>query len=103
MDGPTACLSFTFAVEKITGVSVDDENNTKYEVQWAPVWVSSCNLRGCEKLIKEFLQQQNVSDTTFDLIKEEPSDAQVQEKESNLFADLDLVNNESLKISSSFD
>ena len=39
MDAPSVCLSFTFAVEKITGVTVDDENNTKYEVQWASSWM----------------------------------------------------------------
>ena len=33
MNGPSAYLSFTFAVKKITGVTVDDENNTNYEVQ----------------------------------------------------------------------
>jgi len=76
MDSPSACLTFAFAVEKIVGISIDDENNTNYEVQWAPSWVSSPSLRGCEKLIEEFLQQQNMS------VKEEPSHDQVLESSS---------------------
>merc|ERR1711879_780347 len=60
MDVPSAYISFTFQVEKITGVAVDEKNNKSYEVQWAPNWVSSCNLIGCEKLIEQFLQQQTI-------------------------------------------
>jgi len=105
MDGPSACLSFTFAVEKITGVTVDDENNAKYEVQWAPSWVRSCNLRGCEKLIEEFLQQQNMPHITYD-VKEEPSEdsglTQGWGEENNWATELDF-GDDSLPTSTSCD
>ena len=46
-----------YDVEKILGVS--NEGNVRcYKVQWAPVWVSSLHLFGCENLIQEFLQQE---------------------------------------------
>ena len=46
-----------YDVEKILGVS--NEGNVRcYKVQWAPVWVSSLHLFGCENLIQEFLQKQ---------------------------------------------
>ena len=46
-----------FEVEKIIGVSFDG-NCQRYQVQWAPVWLSSFHLVGCEHLIQEFLQKQ---------------------------------------------
>merc|ERR1711962_226245 len=46
--------SFEFEVEKVVGISADG----RYQVQWAPAWVSKFHLVGCEHLIQEFLQQQ---------------------------------------------
>ena len=46
-----------YDVEKILAIS--NEGNVRcYKVQWAPVWVSSVHLFGCENLIQEFLQRQ---------------------------------------------
>jgi len=47
---PSVC----FVVEKIIGVSSGDGNMKNYQVQWAPTWVSSSNLVGCQHLIEEF-------------------------------------------------
>merc|ERR1719334_810622 len=47
-------VSFEFEVEKIIDISADG----RYQVQWAPAWVSKFHLVGCEHLIQEFLQQQ---------------------------------------------
>jgi len=46
----------SFEVEKVVGISSDGN----YQVQWAPVWVSKFHLIGCDHLIQEFLQQQNL-------------------------------------------
>lgn len=93
MDTPAACVSFTFAVEKIIGVSVDDKNTKKYHVQWTPTWISGCNLRGCEKLINEFLHDEKMSQVTSDVIKDEPPvDGQsscIGVQERNSIADVD--------------
>ena len=48
-------VSFEFEIEKIVGVS----NDGRYQVQWAPAWVSKFHLVGCEHLIREFLQEQS--------------------------------------------
>ena len=54
--GPSVC----FEVQKITGVSIGDHGNQKtYQVQWAPTWISSFHLVGCEHLIEEFMHQQS--------------------------------------------
>merc|ERR1712045_816874 len=99
MDTPSACISFTFAVQKIIGISVDDENTTNYHVQWAPSWINSCNLKGCEKLIKDFIEGQKNPSVD---IKEEPSDDEYEVDESNLNVELDLIN-ESMETSTPFD
>ena len=49
-------LSLCFEVEKVIGVSSDGN----YQVQWAPAWVNKFHLVGCEHLIEEYLQQQQV-------------------------------------------
>jgi len=46
-----------FMVEKVIGVC-SEGNIPTYQVQWAPAWVSSLQLQGCEHLIQEFLQEQ---------------------------------------------
>ena len=51
-----------FEVEKIVGVSFDG-NCRRYQVQWAPVWLSSFHLQGCEHLIKDFLRKQEQLET----------------------------------------
>ena len=45
-----------FQVDKVIGVSSDG----CYQVQWAPAWVSKFHLVGCEHLIQEFLQKQQL-------------------------------------------
>ena len=45
-----------FEVEKVLGISSDGT----YQVQWAPAWVSKFHLVGCEHLIQDFLQNQQV-------------------------------------------
>jgi len=96
MNSPSACISFTFSVEKIIGISVDDENVTNYKIQWSPTWISSFNLRGCEKLIQEFQQEQNNMTHTIDSVKDEPTDectfVSFHEKESHLLDDSDSHN-----------
>jgi len=47
-------VSFEFEIEKIIGMT----NDGRYQVQWAPAWVSKFHLVGCEHLIQEFLQEQ---------------------------------------------
>ena len=47
---PRVC--FDFEVEKIIGVSSDG----RYQVQWAPAWVSKFHLVDCEHLVQEFLR-----------------------------------------------
>jgi len=56
MEQPMAkpLVSFEFEVEKIIGISADG----RYQVQWAPAWVSKFHLVGCEHLIQDFLQEQ---------------------------------------------
>ena len=56
-------------VEKIIGMSTDG-NICNYQVQWAPAWVSSYHLVGCDHLIENFLQQQpsNVDKEQTDLV-----------------------------------
>jgi len=44
-----------FEIERIIGISDDG----KYQVQWAPAWVSKNRLVGCDHLIQEFLQQES--------------------------------------------
>jgi len=44
-----------FEIEKIIGISDDG----KYQVQWAPAWVSKNRLVGCDHLIQEFLTQES--------------------------------------------
>ena len=51
---PKPCVSFEFEVEKIIGISGDG----RYQVQWAPAWVSKFHLVGCEHLIQDFLAEQ---------------------------------------------
>ena len=52
--GPSVC----FQVQKIIGVSIGDGNTRNYQVQWAPTWINSANLLGCEHLIDEFVKNQ---------------------------------------------
>merc|ERR1711962_1067740 len=47
-------VTFEFEVDRILSISADG----RYEVQWAPAWVSKFHLVGCEHLIQEFLQEQ---------------------------------------------
>lgn len=49
--------SVSFQVEKIIDVITVEGNVKNFKVQWAPTWVSSLNLVGCEKLIREYLNQ----------------------------------------------
>jgi len=49
-----AQVRFEFEVEKIIGISADG----RYQVQWAPAWVSKFHLVGCEHLVQEFLREQ---------------------------------------------
>ena len=58
MEIPSMRPSVSFIVEKIIGVSSGDGNMKNYQVQWAPTWVSSSNLVGCQHLIQEFINQQ---------------------------------------------
>jgi len=58
MNGPSLFPSVCFVVEKIIGVSSGDGNMKNYQVQWAPTWVSSSNLVGCQHLIQEFINKQ---------------------------------------------
>ena len=61
MNVPCISPSVCFVVEKIIGVSGGLDGNTKnYCVQWAPTWINGSNLVGCQHLIEEFLQKQNV-------------------------------------------
>lgn len=53
----TSYPSVSFQVEKIIDVVTVEGNVKNFKVQWAPSWVSSLNLFGCEKLIKDFLNQ----------------------------------------------
>ena len=53
-----ATPSVMFQVEKIIGICEGAGNVRTYQVQWAPVWLSSVHLVGCEHLIEEFLQSQ---------------------------------------------
>ena len=46
-----------FEIEKVIGIS-SDGNVRSYQVQWAPAWVNSFHLVGCEHLIHEFLNKQ---------------------------------------------
>ena len=62
----------SYEIEKIVGVSIDG-NVRSYKVQWAPTWVSSFHLIGCDKLISEFLQQKEP--------KEEPDRESLLESE----------------------
>jgi len=64
MNGPSLFPSVCFVVEKIIGVSSGDGNMKNYQVQWAPTWVSSSNLVGCQHLIEEFNSQQTSNDNT---------------------------------------
>jgi len=58
MEVPSMRPSVSFVVEKIIGVSSGDGNMKNYQVQWAPTWVSSSNLVGCQHLIQEFINKQ---------------------------------------------
>jgi len=51
----------SFEVERVIGISFEG-NCRRYQVQWAPVWLSSFHLVGCEHLIQEFLQKQTEAD-----------------------------------------
>jgi len=51
----------SFEVEKVIGISFEG-NCRRYQVQWAPVWLSSFHLVGCEHLIQEFLEKQTEAD-----------------------------------------
>ena len=46
-----------FEIEKVIGIS-SSGNVRSYQVQWAPAWVSSFHLVGCEHLINDFLHQE---------------------------------------------
>jgi len=52
---PSVC----FEVQKIIGVSFGHGNTRNYQVQWAPTWISSTNLIGCEHLIDDFNSTRN--------------------------------------------
>ena len=52
---PSVC----FEVQKIIGVSIGEGNTRNYHVQWAPTWINSTNLLGCEHLIDEFNNRRN--------------------------------------------
>merc|ERR1711962_612744 len=47
-------VTFEFEVDRILSISADG----RYQVQWAPAWVSKFHLVGCEHLIQEYIQQQ---------------------------------------------
>ena len=52
---PSVC----YEVQKILGVTMDECSNvTSYRVQWAPAWVTSNHLVGCEHLLHEFMNKQ---------------------------------------------
>lgn len=46
--------SVFFQVQKILGVSMGMGNVPTYQVEWAPCWISSVHLLGCDTLIEEF-------------------------------------------------
>merc|ERR1712200_260703 len=45
-------------------MSVGTGNVRTYQVQWAPAWVSGLHLVGCEHLIEEFLQKQDLHESS---------------------------------------
>merc|ERR1719354_1155904 len=53
------------------GVSVGDGNLKNFHVQFAPQWVCSSILVGCETLIREFLNEQRQLDESTDTSVEE--------------------------------
>lgn len=57
-DIPVMRPSICFDVQRIVGVSKGAGNVINYQVQWAPVWISSAHLVGCDHLIEEFYKMQ---------------------------------------------
>jgi len=102
MDSSASIPSVCFTVEKIIGISSGGDGNTRnYHVQWAPTWVSSWNLRGCEKLIQQFLREQQgfaqkndaVSDETYDDAMLEKKDERNGNSKNNIDSNNDNTNN----------
>ena len=73
-----------FEIEKVIGIS-SDGNVRSYQVQWAPAWVNSFHLVGCEHLIHEFLNKQvELRDETTAQQKQQQQQPQQQQQQQQL-------------------
>ena len=82
MEGPLCTKPrVCYEVEKIIGMSSEGNVRT-YRVQWSPAWVTGFHLVGCEHLIQEFLQQQQLANNV--VAASTPTVVLTHEKKTNL-------------------
>lgn len=83
---PSVC----FSVEKIIDVSVGEGDSCNYQVVWAPMWISSQYLMGCQHLIEDFLNHKRVRE---DNRKEEQCPFVVTDNDNEQLRNSSQINN----------